>query len=44
MKLIVRILVLHLYYKFTFIKLAWGEAEQEAEHDAGNPDAKKLAR
>ena len=41
MKLIVRTLVLHLYYKFTYIKLAWGgEEEQQAERDAGNPHAK----
>ena len=40
-KLTVRTLVLHLYYKFVYIKLAWGgEVEQAAERDAGNPHAK----
>ena len=35
-KLIVRTLVLHPYYKLTYIKLAWGgEEEQQAECDAG---------
>jgi hypothetical protein len=34
-------LVLHPYYKFEYIKLAWGgEKEQEAERVAGNPLAK----
>jgi hypothetical protein len=41
MKLIPRTLVLHPYYKFTYIDLAWGgEVEQAAERDAGNPNAK----
>ena len=42
MKLIVRTLVLHPYYKFAYIKLAWGgeEEQQAAERDAGNPQAK----
>jgi hypothetical protein len=40
-ELITRASVLHPYYKFAYIKLAWGgEAEQQAERDAGNPDAK----
>jgi hypothetical protein len=40
-KLALRTLVLHPYYKFAYFKLAWGgEAEQEAEREAGNPDAK----
>lgn len=34
-------LVLHPYYKFAYIKLAWGgEEEQEAERNAGNLFAK----
>ncbi|KAF8874802.1 hypothetical protein BD779DRAFT_1420492, partial [Infundibulicybe gibba] len=34
-------LVLHPYYKLTYIKLAWGgEKEQRAEREAGNPNAK----
>jgi hypothetical protein len=41
MKLTATTLVLHPYYKFAYIKLAWGgEKEQEAERDAGNPHAK----
>lgn len=33
--------MLHPYFKLTYIKLAWGGAEeQEAECKAGNPDAK----
>jgi hypothetical protein len=40
-KLTTRTLVLHPYYKFAYIKLAWGgELEQEAERNAGNPHAK----
>jgi hypothetical protein len=40
-KLIASTLVLHPYYKFAYIKLAWGgEKEQEAEREAGNPHAK----
>jgi hypothetical protein len=34
-------LVLHLYYKLNYIKMAWGgEEEQQQEIAAGNPDAK----
>ncbi|KAF8879022.1 hypothetical protein BD779DRAFT_1447242, partial [Infundibulicybe gibba] len=34
-------LILHLYYKLTYIKLAWeGEKEQHAEWEAGNPNVK----
>jgi hypothetical protein len=34
-------IVLHPYYKLTYIEMAWGGAEeQEAEREAGNPDAK----
>jgi hypothetical protein len=41
MKLTPKTLVLHPYYKFAYIKLAWGgEKEQEAEREAGNPNAK----
>jgi hypothetical protein len=37
----VTLLVLHPYYKFAYIKLAWGgEKEQEAERNEGNPHAK----
>jgi hypothetical protein len=33
--------VLHAYYKLTYIKLVWGgEKEQEEERAAGNQDAK----
>ncbi|KAG1733039.1 uncharacterized protein EDB91DRAFT_1057727 [Suillus paluster] len=33
-------LVLHLYYKLNYIKMAWGgPKEQELEHAAGNPNA-----
>ena len=41
MKVIACTLVLHPYYKFEYIKLAWGgEQEQAAERNAGNPHAK----
>ena len=41
MKLMESILVLHPYYKFAYIKLAWGgEVEQVAECAAGNSAAK----
>ncbi|KIM50484.1 hypothetical protein SCLCIDRAFT_34244 [Scleroderma citrinum Foug A] len=34
-------LILHLYYKLTYIRMAWGSSEeQKQEHEAGNPNAK----
>ena len=40
LKLTTRTLVLHPYYKFAYIKLAWGrQEEQQVERDAGNPHA-----
>lgn len=32
--------VLHLYYKLDYIKLTWGGAKEQEEHENGNPDAK----